>query len=121
MKHHVIYLACPYTDPDYQVRLDRFEAATIAAADLIMRGDIVYSPITMTHPIDLHLAGATNTLGSDYWVAFDEAFMDMCAELVVLKLDGWEKSSGVTREIEYFRSANKPIRFIERTSKSSGR
>jgi hypothetical protein len=111
--HNVIYLACPYTDPDPAVRKARFDVATAVAADFIRAGRIVYSPITMTHPIDMVLAGASNTLGSDYWVAFDEAFMDMCSEIVVIRLDGWQKSSGVTREIAYFQERNKSIRYMD--------
>jgi hypothetical protein len=111
--HNVIYLACPYTDPDPGVRKARFEVATAAAADLIRAGHIVYSPITMTHPIDIVLAGESNTLGSDYWVAFDEAFMDMCSEMVVIRLDGWERSNGIRREIAYFTDCKKPIRYVD--------
>jgi|HubBroStandDraft_4_1064222.scaffolds.fasta_scaffold27933_4 hypothetical protein len=109
---NVLYLACPYTDPDPAVRQSRFETATAVAADFIRQGRIVYSPITMTHPIDVVLAGATNTLGSDYWVAFDEAFMEMCSEMVVVQLDGWQKSNGIKREITYFKERGKPIRYI---------
>ncbi len=109
----VIYLACPYTDPDPAVRQMRFEAATKAAAELIKQGHIVYSPITMTHPIDLVLAGASNTLGSDYWVAFDKAFMAMCSEMVILKLPGWQNSNGIAREIDFFKQVGKPIRHLE--------
>src|SRR4051794_947669 len=85
--YRVIYLGCPYTHPDPAVRKLRFEIATEVAADLIRTGRLVYSPITMTHPIDVVLAGESNTLGSDYWVAFDQAFMDMCAEMVVIQVD----------------------------------
>lgn len=109
----VIYLACPYTHPDPEVRKNRFDAATKVAADLIRSGRIVYSPITMTHPIDMVLAGETNTLGSDYWVAFDEAFMQMCSEMIVMRLDGWQQSSGIRREIEYFISHKKPIQYMD--------
>jgi hypothetical protein len=109
----IIYLACPYTHPDPSVRLARFEAATSTAAELIKRGHIVFSPITMTHPIDVVLAGAAQTLGSDYWVSFDEAFMDFCSEIIILKLDGWEGSKGIAREIEYFRKQGKPISYLE--------
>jgi hypothetical protein len=109
----VIYLACPYTDPDPAVRKARFDVATAVAADLIREGRIVYSPITMTHPIDIVLAGESNTLGSDYWVAFDEAFMEMCAEMVVVKLPGWEKSGGIRREIEYFTGRKRSIRYMD--------
>jgi hypothetical protein len=118
---NVIYLACPYTDPDPAIRKARFEAATAVAAELIRSGHIVYSPITMTHPIDMVLAGASNTLGSDYWVAFDEAFMEMCSEMVVIRLDGWQRSNGIRREISYFTDHKKPIRYRDPpTSITSG-
>jgi hypothetical protein len=111
--YNVVYLACPYTDPDPAVRKVRFDVATAVAADLIRAGRIVYSPITMTHPIDKVLAGASNTLGSDYWVAFDEAFMEMCSEMIVVRLDGWDRSSGIRREIAYFTEQKKPIRYMD--------
>jgi hypothetical protein len=85
-----------------KVRQERFRAATEAAAALIRRGYIVYSPITMTHPIDLILAGDLETLGSQYWVSFDEAFMEACSEILVLQVDGWSESVGIRREIEHF-------------------
>jgi len=108
----IIYLACPYTDPDSKVREQRFHAATKAAAKLIERGAIVYSPITMTHPIDIVLAGTSETLGSDYWVTFDEAFMDVCSEMVILRIHGWDQSGGIRREIGYFEKQGKPVRFM---------
>jgi hypothetical protein len=107
----IIYLACPYTDKNPQIRLRRFELATAAAATLVKRGLVVFSPITMTHPMDVALSG-DNTLGSDFWIKFDEAFMDICSELVILKIDGWEQSSGIRREIEFFKTTGKPISFM---------
>lgn len=116
----ILYLACPYTHRDFQVRLRRFEQATKAAASLISDGYIVFSPITMTHPIDIVLAGSENTLGSDFWIKFDEAFMDRCDELVLLEIDGWMESSGVIREIEYFRANNKPLWSIDENFQRKG-
>lgn len=112
MNHKIIYLACPYTHPSPEVREARFHAANRAAASLIRQGHIVYSPITMTHPIDKVLAGDVSTLGSDFWVTFDEAFMDVCSEIIVLQAEGWNKSSGVKREIDYFESQRKPVSFM---------
>jgi hypothetical protein len=66
----------------------------------------------MTHPLDMVSAGDANTLGSDYWVKFDEAFMAVCAEMVVLQIDGWDQSSGIRREMNYFQSRGKPVRFL---------
>jgi len=96
---------------------------------LIRSGYIVFSPLTMTHPIDVELAGSAGSLGSDFWVKFDEAFMPFCAEIVVLRVDGWDRSSGVFREIEYFKKQGKPIRYLDleelpapsRTTKSTSR
>lgn len=112
-KQELVYLACPYTHPVAQVRLERFHFATKAAAALIRRGHIVFSPITMTHPIDIEMAGTDNTLGSDFWVAFDEAFMERCDVFVLLPLEGWHDSEGVRREIEFFRAAGKPLMVLE--------
>jgi hypothetical protein len=108
-KRKLIYLACPYSDASAAVRLQRFEEATKAAAALIRQGHFVFSPITMTHPIDLEMAGTDETLGSDFWVAFDEAFMERCDLFVLLPLEGWQKSKGVRREMEFFQAARKPL------------
>jgi hypothetical protein len=108
----IVYLACPYTDADPDLRQRRFRAANEAAAHLIREGRVVYSPISMTHPIDVVLAGEGATLGSDFWVAFDEAFMSKCSETVVLMLPGWDSSRGVRREIAYFRAQGKPVRYL---------
>jgi hypothetical protein len=109
----IVYLACPYTDPDPKVRSHRFKRVTSAAAHLIEQGLIVYSPLTMTHPIDLVLTAEGETLGSDYWVRFDEAFMAVCSKMVILKLEGWETSSGISRETEWFVSHGQPIEYLE--------
>lgn len=109
----IVYLACPYTHAKSEVMEARFEAANRAAAALIKRGHIVYSPITMTHPIDKVMAGSSNTLGSDFWVQFDEAFMRACSSMYVLMIDGWDRSSGIKREIAFFEQSGKPIVYIE--------
>jgi hypothetical protein len=72
----------------------------------------VYSPITMTHPIDLVMAEEGATMGSDYWCDFDEAFMDVCSEMIILTIPGWDESSGIRREIKFFENAGKPIRYL---------
>jgi len=61
--------------------------------------------------LDVVLAGSTNTPGSDYWVQFDEAFMAVCTEMFVLQIEGWEQSRGIQREIDYFQTRGKPVRF----------
>ena len=48
----IIYLAAPYSHPDPGVRERRFRAINRAAAALIAEGRIVFSPISMSHPIE---------------------------------------------------------------------
>ena len=113
MKHQIVYLACPYSHSDMAVRLQRFYASAHAAAELIRRGMFVYSPITMTHPIDLVLAEEGGSMGSDYWCDFDEAFMAICSEMIILTIPGWQESGGIKRELEFFRAEGKPVRFLD--------
>lgn len=112
-KTKIIYLACPYTHPDPAIRKERFHAATRAAAELIRGGNVVFSPVTMTHPIDLFLAGGGSTLGSAFWVHFDEAFMEFCDEIVVVRLEGWEQSAGIARERKFFEERGRSVRFVD--------
>jgi Domain of unknown function (DUF1937) len=104
----IIYLAGPYSNDaptdrsrkaSAEKRVARFNAVTEAARCLIERTQIVYSPLTMTHPIDIRMK---QDPGSAFWIAFDKAFMAHCARLIVLKLPGWNASSGVNNEIEFF-------------------
>jgi hypothetical protein len=109
----IIYLACPYTHQSAEVRLRRFELATRTAARLISEGRIVFSPITMTHPIDVLLAGGQDTLGSEFWVRFDESFMNFCNEMAILRLIGWENSPGIIRERKFFEDRGRKVWFID--------
>lgn len=108
----IVYLACPYTHASLTVRTSRFRWATKAAVHLCRKGYIVYSPITMTHPMDVLMNDDDATLGSEYWVNFDEAFMERCATLFILQLDGWVESKGIIREAAFFKHRNLPINYI---------
>jgi hypothetical protein len=103
---------CPISKGRSDRRLARFEAATWVAAKLIEQQLVVFSPVTMTHPIDRILAREGGTLGSAYWLKFDLSFLEVCAELFVLMLPGWKESSGVRREIGFFESRGLPIRYL---------
>jgi hypothetical protein len=106
----MIYLACPYSHPNKDVREYRFRHANRAAAKLMREGHIVYSPISHTHPIavegDLPLDWA-------YWQSVDEFYIRLCEKVIVLMLTGWESSKGVQAEIEIARALDKPVEFME--------
>ena len=106
----MIYLACPYTHPDADIRALRFEKANQVAAKLIWGGKIVYSPISHTHPIAM--AGKL-PLDWAYWQSLDEFYIRICDEVIVLMLHGWKESHGIQREIAITEALGKPINYME--------
>lgn len=113
MSRRVIYVGGPYTHADHNIRRERFEALNRAAVELIKLGHIVYSPISHTHPLDVLMVRDDVHLSSDLWCDFDETFMSVCTEMVIVPLEGWDRSSGVRREREYFEKRGLPVRFYD--------
>jgi hypothetical protein len=105
----LIYLASPYSHDDAAVRERRFHDVCAAAAALMARGILIFSPIAHTHPIAL--AGALPT-DWEFWKRYDMVMLDASAELWVLMLDGWDRSKGVKGEIEIMRGLGRPVRIL---------
>ena len=112
----MIYLAAPYTSDDPTVRQQRFEANCQAAAELIHRGKIVFSPIAMTH----NLCRYGLPLNWEFWQQIDRRFLDLCDEVVVLMLDGWQQSVGVQAEIAIARELGKPVTYLRAVEQAEG-
>jgi hypothetical protein len=111
-RKETVYLACPYRDADRAVRAKRFMAATAAAASLARHGFVVYSPVTMSHVMETALVAGT-VLDSDEWVRFDEGVMALCTEMIVVQIDGWDRSADIKRNVDYFTRQGKPIKFMD--------
>lgn len=105
-----IYLAIPYSHPDENIRIERFEKANKIASELINQGYFVYSPISHTHPIAM---AGTLPLGWGFWQRYDTTFLEWADEIHVVKMDGWKQSKGVAAEIEIMKSMGKPVQYIE--------
>lgn len=109
------YLASPYSHPDDAVRQDRFELACVAAAKLMMAGEVVFSPIAHSHSIET--LGMPKLGGDipkyDFWMAQDLPILSLASKLVVLKLDGWKTSRGVWREITHAIENGIPVEYME--------
>lgn len=114
-----IYLSIPYTwNPERS-----FEIANKVAAELMLAGNVVYSPISMGHNIAQHLPGEART-SSDWWRKFEPAFIEWCDEMVVVRIiendhpvpfiAGWDlisKSEGVQAEIKIAKELRKPVTY----------
>jgi nucleoside 2-deoxyribosyltransferase len=102
-----VYLACPYSHEDEKVMVERFNMANKAAALLMKKGCyVVFSPISHSHPISLHI---DNCKDHDFWLKQDYEFMKWCDKLIILEIEGWEESKGVNREIEWAMDLGKNI------------
>lgn len=106
----MIYLACPYSHDERNVRVERFNAVNIVAARLMGEGKHVFSPITHCHPLS-EAGGLPTDWG--FWEAYDRTMIDICEKVIVLTLDGWVKSKGVTAEIAIARELGIPVEYIK--------
>ena len=83
----MIYLATPYSHPDPEVMKARFRQACRIAGELMLAGKVVYCPIAHTHAI-AEETGIDRTW--EFWERFDRPFIEVCTEVCVAKMDGWE-------------------------------
>ena len=101
-----IYLATPYSHPDKNIELKRFEAVNKKAAELMQRGYIVFSPVSHSHPINKFTSIKTDW---EFWKRQDFQFIEWADELWVLEVDGWDNSVGVLAEIERAKKLGMPV------------
>lgn len=73
------------------------------------QGHIIFCPIAHTHPIALHCELPT---GWDYWGRYDRDMLARSAKLLVVKMGGWDTSSGIAGEIEIARELGLPIEYL---------
>lgn len=104
-----IFLACPYGHPDVAVIETRFDMSNAVAATILAAGAAVFSQVSMSHPINAQLAHLRNADIGRLWAPVDAVFMDVMEELIVIDIDGWKESSGVAREIDFFRKRGRPV------------
>jgi hypothetical protein len=89
--------------PDPEVMEKRFDMLTRYAGNLMAMGIEVYSPITHNHPIATRV-NLPRTWA--FWSQFDLPMLKRCEYMNVLTMSGWEKSVGVTAEINYCKEHN---------------
>lgn len=102
-----IYLASPYTSKYVNEMEERFRAACRAAGDLMNSGYLVFSPIAHTHPIAVVCDLPRH---ADFWMEYDETFIEWCDELWVLGIDGYKESKGIKAEVRIAEKLGKPIK-----------
>lgn len=99
-----IFLACPYGHSDKTVVEERFQLSNAVAAKIARSGSVVFSQVSMSHPINAHFADLDKLAIGKLWAPIDAVFMDAMTEIIVIDAPGWKESSGVAREIKFFKS-----------------
>ena len=107
----LIYLATPYSHPDWEVKKQRYKEACVMAAKLMENGNLVFCPIAHSHPIETY--GMPELKSGDWWLRQDFAILEHCDELVIYMMPGWDVSYGVNKEIEFARNKGIPIVYIK--------
>lgn len=110
MTVELIYLACPFRHNDHFVQRKRCAAAHYVAANLILEGKYVFSPLTHN---ELLIDIIQDKVPAERWMKFDLTLLAVCKLLYVLKMDGWEMSKGIAREIEFAKANSIPVQMIE--------
>ncbi len=106
----MIYLACPFRHADPFVQRKRCAATHYVAAQFALQGKHVFSPLTHNETlIDI----INDAVPGEHWMQFDLAILAVCKYLYVLKMEGWELSKGVAREIAFAKEKGISIQEID--------
>ena len=106
----LVYVATPYTHHPDGHAVAALEAAKACAA-LMRRGLCAISPIAHRHAVAT--AGDLDLVDGDFWQRQDAPLVEAASACVVITMPGWEESRGVKHEIAEFRSAGKPVVFVD--------
>lgn len=106
----LLYLACPYSDGNEEVKRERLRISCEVAAVLMAHGIAVFNPLS--HTVGIAEAGDLPE-DHDFWMRMDLPILSRCDEMLVLALDGWMDSRGVQTEIEFAIARGIPVTIIE--------
>ena len=105
-----LYLGSPYGDPDPEIMHKRFRVAEWVAYNIMVNQRItVYSPI-----LSWHEPAARWKMPLD-WKFWREPSRDMLKganALIILPLEGWLHSRGLTEERTWAKNWERPIEFL---------
>jgi len=106
----MIYLCSVYSHPDKRMMQARYEYVAKRTAGFMKDKHNIFSPINHCHPI-AELYDMPRTW--DFWKYQDLQYIDASEEVWVLKMHGWEESTGVQAEIAYATEQGKNVVYFE--------
>lgn len=109
----MVYVGCPYWHEQEQIRSYRRRKAIEYSERLFKLGIPFYSPLMYSERFK------NNNAKEGYWIKHGLKMVEVCTEVHVLCLDGWEESNGLIGEIaraEKMGAEIKHITHVERIS-----
>lgn len=105
----MIYVAGPYYHRDSEVIGHRMEQVYSYMAELTKQGEICVSPMLM-HSVVIRYDLPNNFA---FWGKYSLLLLSKCSKIHVLKLQGWDVSSGVSAEVDFALNHNIAITYIK--------
>lgn len=112
----IVYIAAPYTaknsdgSEDKIKVADRMRIVSLCVEQFMKQGLFVISPLLM------HLVRTyTESLPGDwaYWSNYSKGLLTRCDYVIILTMEGWEESVGVTEEINIARAHDIEIYYAD--------
>lgn len=105
------YLASPYSHKDEVIKHKRKVAASNVIIKLMQQHIYAVSPIVHNTTLVDDWQSELDT-NWDFWIDYDFAMLASCRSMLVLTIDGWKESVGVTAEIAYAKKLGKTIKYV---------
>lgn len=117
MSRKLYYLASPYTHAEKSVMKERAFASMKGSIELFKHGIFSFAPIAYNSPWEEVEKFAPNF---EVWEEFDKAYVERCSGVIVLMIDGWDRSIGVTEEIRFAKELNIPVYYTTQKQLENG-
>jgi len=108
---NLTYLASPYSKYPGG-REEAFKLVCKKAAELMVQGEHIFCPIAHSHPIEVEGMEGHYQDG-DFWLNQDFAVLQSCNKVYVYRMDGWQASEGIIRELEFAAQHGIPVEYID--------
>ena len=106
----LIYIASPYTHDDPKKVVENFEGITKYVAIKVAAGEVLISPITYGHTL---LDYKEMPSSWEFWQNFCFSLLINCDRVRVVKMPGWDESTGVAEEVSFARGRGIPVEYVE--------
>jgi hypothetical protein len=104
-KLSLYFVSSPYSDPKLEVKAERKNQTTMAVNALLKQGVYAITPLEKLEAVSY--GGLPDNF--DFWGKYSLGLLEKCDGMIVLRLPGWDQSTGVKAEIAYAQSRRIPV------------